>query len=170
MMSPTAKKLFAKLTTTGSPDVLVEGAPVEALELVALGYLEHVADRFEVSAKAWQDLNSGKLTVTRVRGLTTAQAMWCEKALSEVGYDTDYDPRETMVFGSTFIEGTREELTQLVGVANEMARLIAEEPGAGYQCDPSSDMPEWMFERVTERAIKCCETVARRIEQALARG
>ena len=178
-MTPAASTLLTTLVTTGSPDLPVTGAPAVVSELVAIGYLRQTADRYEVTARAWVDLNAcaDEAPVAprpapvaariRVRGLTSAQTRWCFQALSDAGYDTENDPRETVTAGSTYIEGTREDLEQVATSLEQMAFLIEQEPDVGYQCDPSAEMPTWMRERVTERAIECCKTAARRIHTVL---
>jgi hypothetical protein len=101
--------------------------------------------------------------VLRVRNLTPAQVGWCRNALNTAGMDTDHDVTETATFGSTFVEGTREDLMQMVSSLVGMTGILEDDPCEAYSADDPESLPDWMKERLVEQAIRCCETAADKI-------
>ena len=154
----------------------VAGAPLVVGELVASGLLRQVADRYEVTVKAFLAIREAELselveeepvvapTTVRVRGLTEAQVVWCERSLSEVGYSTEHDPRETIKWGKTWIEGTVEDLTSVAHALAEMDALVDENPDS-YVLNgrPDEKIASALMDRMIAQAKKCCDTAEKRV-------
>ncbi len=151
-------------------------------ELVESGLLRQVADRYEVTVKAFLAIRDAELfelveeepvvvpTTVRVRGLTEAQVVWCERSLSEVGYsnEDDHDPRETIKWGKTWIEGTVEDLTSVAHALAEMDALIDENPDS-YVLNgrPDEEIASALMDRMIAQAKKCCDTAELKVWLAL---
>jgi hypothetical protein len=105
----------------------------------------------------------------RVRGLTRAQVSWCFRAINDAGYDTEHDPSETITWGATYIEGTPEDIQQVYTSLIAMTGLIEEDPAAYAFTNNSpthlDGLPEWMVEKLTDQALKCCEEAMRKIRK-----
>lgn len=107
--------------------------------------------------------------VIRVRKLTRGQVQWCHNALNTAGMDTEHDVTETATFGGSYVEGTREDLAQMVASLVSMTGLIEDDLCEAFHSYDYESVPEWMRERLVEQATKCCDTAATKITEALSK-